>query len=324
MDHRNDGTQSLSVMYVLAIFITLWLTVITVVFGFYYNSIGDGSDYIKKSKNNLEKILEEIVTPCCANPATNCTCQGSENTIECWDAQNNVPFLESSVGNQTRQYVVCNSGTTNLNGVNFWVIGDFLRFNPDTQTWFKNDAEGRVNFEPEVYDVEFTLVDENGLTPNSYNLSGISTTVSISIFDIGNGFGIMNIPTIALTPSPEENQPCGFSCNYPDTRLVSTTPIPNNRRTRFGNEIKTQVSVRNCYAEKANQCGPACPGININSGQREIAYGLESLFISTIDGLFSMTANLGDPGNAIFPANKFLFRGCPIVRPVSFLYKFNT
>jgi len=46
-----------------------------------------------------------------------------------WNASTNTPTLTSSVGTQGNYYVVSVAGTTNLNGVNLWSVGDWALFN---------------------------------------------------------------------------------------------------------------------------------------------------------------------------------------------------
>jgi hypothetical protein len=59
-----------------------------------------------------------------------------------WDASSNTPFLQSSVGTQGDYYVVSNPGTTNLNGITSWAIGDWVIFNGTT--WQKVDNTDAV------------------------------------------------------------------------------------------------------------------------------------------------------------------------------------
>ena len=46
-----------------------------------------------------------------------------------WNATTNTPTLTSSVGTQGYYYVVSVAGTTNLNGITDWEIGDWAIFN---------------------------------------------------------------------------------------------------------------------------------------------------------------------------------------------------
>jgi hypothetical protein len=59
-----------------------------------------------------------------------------------WDANTNTPTLTSSVGTQNQYYVVSVAGTTNLNGITDWQIGDWAIFNGSV--WQKIDQSPAV------------------------------------------------------------------------------------------------------------------------------------------------------------------------------------
>lgn len=58
--------------------------------------------------------------------------------VKTWDANTNVPTLLSSVGETGTIYIVNKSGTTNLNGVNYWTEGDIAYFNGTVWTKLNN------------------------------------------------------------------------------------------------------------------------------------------------------------------------------------------
>lgn len=60
-----------------------------------------------------------------------------------WDADTNSPALASSVGTQGDYYVVNVAGSTNLNGITDWEIGDWAIFNGSV--WEKVDNTDAVN-----------------------------------------------------------------------------------------------------------------------------------------------------------------------------------
>ena len=57
------------------------------------------------------------------------TVTGDLNYKGTWDASTNTPTLASGVGTKGDYYVVSVAGTTNLDGVNFWGVGDWAVFN---------------------------------------------------------------------------------------------------------------------------------------------------------------------------------------------------
>jgi hypothetical protein len=54
---------------------------------------------------------------------------GALNFKGTWDANANSPALASSVGTKGDYYVVGTAGTTNLNGISTWGVGDWATFN---------------------------------------------------------------------------------------------------------------------------------------------------------------------------------------------------
>ena len=59
-----------------------------------------------------------------------------------WNASTNTPTLTSSVGTQGNYYIVSVAGTTTLNGINSWSVGDWVIF--DGSVWQKVDNSSAV------------------------------------------------------------------------------------------------------------------------------------------------------------------------------------
>jgi hypothetical protein len=62
---------------------------------------------------------------------------GSPSYQGTWNASTNTPTLVSSVGTNGNYYVVSVAGTTSLNGVSDWSVGDWVIFNGTTSAWQK-------------------------------------------------------------------------------------------------------------------------------------------------------------------------------------------
>ena len=88
-----------------------------------------------------------------------------------WDANANSPLLTSSVGTQNQYYVVSVAGTTNLNGITDWQIGDWAIFNGSV--WQKIDQSPAVlSVNGQTGAVVLTAANV-GATPNTaYVLAG--------------------------------------------------------------------------------------------------------------------------------------------------------
>jgi hypothetical protein len=79
-------------------------------------------------------------------PVSQIPLQGDLNYQGTWNASTNTPTLTSSVGTKGYYYVVDVAGTTNLNGITDWQIGDWAIFNgPVWQKVDNTDAVTSVN-----------------------------------------------------------------------------------------------------------------------------------------------------------------------------------
>ena len=54
-----------------------------------------------------------------------------------WNASTNTPTLTSSSGTNNNYYIVSVAGTTTLNGISLWSVGDWVIFNGTTSAWEK-------------------------------------------------------------------------------------------------------------------------------------------------------------------------------------------
>lgn len=88
-----------------------------------------------------------------------------------WDANANSPFLQSGVGTQGYYYVVSVAGTTNLDGVTDWQVGDWAVFNGSV--WQKIDNSDAVQSVNGKVGVVVLTASDVGATPNTtYVLAG--------------------------------------------------------------------------------------------------------------------------------------------------------
>ena len=112
-----------------------------------------------------------------------------------WDASTNTPTLISSVGTQNNYYVVSVSGSTNLNGITDWQIGDWAIFNGTV--WQKIDQTNAV-------------ISVNGQTGtvvlSAANVGAAANTVNVLAGGLLSGGGALtgNV-TISLTTVPSAN-----------------------------------------------------------------------------------------------------------------------
>ena len=111
-----------------------------------------------------------------------------------WNASTNSPTLTSSVGTQNNYYIVGTSGSTNLNGITDWVVGDWLIFNGSV--WQKIDTTDLVvSVAGRTGAITLTTADVSGLgtiaTQASSNVSitggSITGITDLAVADGGTG-----------------------------------------------------------------------------------------------------------------------------------------
>ena len=110
-----------------------------------------------------------------------------------WDASTNTPFLQSSVGTKGFYYVVNVAGTTNLDGINSWAVGDWAVFNGSVWQKVDNtDAVVSVNGYTGAVSLVTSDIPESGnlyFTNARVTNSLTSTTANITL---GNVIRIVN------------------------------------------------------------------------------------------------------------------------------------
>jgi hypothetical protein len=111
-----------------------------------------------------------------------------------WNASTNTPTLASSVGTSGYYYIVATAGSTNLNGVTDWQIGDWLMFNGTV--WQKIDQTNLVtSVAGRTGAITLTTADVSGLNTmsvqaaNNVSITGGSITgiTDLAVADGGTG-----------------------------------------------------------------------------------------------------------------------------------------
>ncbi len=95
-----------------------------------------------------------------------------------WNAATNTPFLQSSVGTQGYYYVVDVAGTTNLNGITDWQVGDWAIYNGTA--WQKVDnTDAVVSVNGYVGAVVLTASDVGAVpTTRTLTINGVGYNLS--------------------------------------------------------------------------------------------------------------------------------------------------
>jgi hypothetical protein len=116
---------------------------------------------------------------------------GALNYKGTWDANANSPALASSVGTKGDYYVVGTAGSTNLNGISNWGIGDWAAFNGSV--WQR--VEGGANLNGVDLSVSGTST-LSGLTASTALALNASKEV-VSITNTGTGNNVLQTtPTL--------------------------------------------------------------------------------------------------------------------------------
>jgi hypothetical protein len=124
-----------------------------------------------------------------------------------WDALNNVPFLQSGIGVGGEFYIVSTAGTTNLDGITDWQVGDWAIFvidspdrwqkvdNHDVQAYNTIQEEGTNLTQQSVLDFQGTGVTAtNGLGKTIVTIPGNIPSTSYGLYaQTANGPSVTGI-----------------------------------------------------------------------------------------------------------------------------------
>lgn len=133
-----------------------------------------------------------------------------------WNANTNSPLITSSVGTPGNYYIVGTAGTTSINGINDWGIGDWIIFS-STGVWQKID-----NSDLEGYD----LIQEEGVAlpkETVIDFQGAGVTASAGV-----GKTIVTIPNNVTTNIKTTTFGCSITGGGfpPLTGIIGYTAIP--------------------------------------------------------------------------------------------------
>jgi hypothetical protein len=106
-----------------------------------------------------------------------------------WNASTNTPTLTSSVGTNGNYYIVSVAGTTTLNGISDWLVGDWAIFNGSV--WQKIDQTNTVtSVNGQVGAVSLAYADLAGAIPTwNQNTTGTAANVTGTVAIANGGTG---------------------------------------------------------------------------------------------------------------------------------------
>ena len=157
-------------------------------------------------------------------PTSQIPLQGDLNYQGTWNASTNTPTLTSSTGTQGYYYVVDVAGSTNLNGITDWQVGDWAIFNGSVWQKVDNtDAVTSVNGQVGTVVLTTTNIAEG---TNEY-FTQARARQSISA---GAGISYDNSTGVVTNSAPDQtvvlNAGTGISTSgtYPNFTITNTSP----------------------------------------------------------------------------------------------------
>lgn len=116
-----------------------------------------------------------------------------------WNASTNSPTLTSGVGTNGFYYVVSVAGTTNLDGITNWDVGDWAIFNGTTNTWQQigggNISNADINAalgNPISLGVGFTTAGTGAITLTSTGISNVTVPLSGTLATVSATLQVAN------------------------------------------------------------------------------------------------------------------------------------
>jgi hypothetical protein len=104
-----------------------------------------------------------------------------------WNATTNTPTIVNGTGNVGDFAIVSVAGTTNIDGISLWEIGDYIWFDADNSVWRKIDNQSPQIIEREInfYDTQQVLIKP---TENESFVSQVlSSHITTLEYSINNG-----------------------------------------------------------------------------------------------------------------------------------------
>jgi hypothetical protein len=194
-------------------------------------------------------------------PTSQIPLQGDLNYQGTWNASTNTPTLTSSTGTQGYYYVVNVAGTTNLNGITDWQIGDWAIYNGSVWQKVDNtDAVSSVNGQTGT--VVLTQADISGTVPTTRT---ISTGTGLT-----GGGDLSADRTIAI-----DSTVATLTGTQTLTNKTLTSPIVNEILDTNGNEVLGLLSTASAtdYVAIKNGIGVGVP-LHISSEGSSANIGL--------------------------------------------------
>ena len=158
-----------------------------------------------------------------------------------WNASTNTPTLTSSVGTNGYYYITATAGSTNLNGITDWQIGDWLMFNGTV--WQKIDQSNLVT-------------SVNGQT----GAVSVGTVTSVSALTLGTTGTDLSSTVATSTTTPV------ITLNVPTASASNRGVLSSADWTTFNNKGSGTVTSVSGTTGRITSTGGTTPVLDLTSG----------------------------------------------------------
>ncbi len=176
---------------------------------------------------------------------------GGLNFQGTWNASSNLPPIQSGVGSKGYYYKVSIAGTTNIDGVNIWNVGDLILYNGTA--WLKIDGTTTevLSVAGRTGDVVLSFSDINGnIARSAFSATSTATNLELGTIKLGQGLvgavdGTVNVSEALLgTALPATTSTLGVIKVGPGLLVtldgtLSAVVGSSGNITLSGNEIQT-------------------------------------------------------------------------------------
>ena len=198
-----------------------------------------------------------------------------------WDAATNTPTITSGVGTPGDYYIVSVAGTTTIDGISDWQVGDWIIFS-DTGVWQKIDNSDAGVVVADTGTGSSVRINNGNCASGSYSTAlGYNNTASATYSTVGGG-----------NANTASNYHSTVSGGYQNTASASYSTVSGGR----GNTASASYST-----VSGGYCNVSCGiGSIVSAGQFNTSSGYGSFIGNGLNNTSSSTASfIGNGSNQV-------------------------